>query len=154
MARSKGHTFEAVLGGKEGRLPLVEIPFDVRAAFGSARPKVRVTVNGIVLRTTVSVYGGRSYLGFRQEIRDAAGIAIGERVRIKVELDVEPREVEVPAPLARALARDKTARKVFEALAFTHRKEFAVWVEDAKRPETVTRRVEKTLEMLKRGQKR
>src|SRR4029450_8891 len=72
------HEFDAVVGGGEGRLPLVELPFDVKAAYGTARPKVKATVNDVTLRTTVSVYGGRSYVGFRKEIQEAAGIRIGD----------------------------------------------------------------------------
>jgi hypothetical protein len=114
-----------------------------------ARPKLLVKVNGVELRTTVAVYGGRSYVGFRKEVRDAAGIAIGERIRVEVELDDRPREVDVPKDLARALAKDKAAKKVFDGLAFTHRKEYAKWIEDAKKPETRARRLEKAVEMLK-----
>jgi hypothetical protein len=73
----KVHEFDAVVGGGEGRLPLVELPFDVKAAYGTARPKVKATVNDVTLRTTVSVYGGRSYVGFRKQIQEAAGIRIG-----------------------------------------------------------------------------
>jgi uncharacterized protein YdeI (YjbR/CyaY-like superfamily) len=40
----------------------------------------------------------------------------------------------------------------FHALAFTHRKEYARWIEEAKRPETRERRVAKALEMLRAGQ--
>jgi hypothetical protein len=147
--REKTISFEAVIGGESRERPVVEVPFDVRAAFGSARAKVKVTVNGVVLRTTVAVYGGRSYIGFRAEIRRAAGISVGDKVRVKVEADREPREVDVPANLARALARDSVARKEFEALSFTHKKEYAQWVGGAKKPETAARRVEKTVKMLK-----
>ena len=75
----KVHEFEAVVGGGEGRLPLVELPFDVKEAYGTARPKVKATVNDVTLRTTVSVYGRRSYVGFRKEIKKppASGSGIG-----------------------------------------------------------------------------
>ena len=66
-------------------------------------------------------------------------------------LDVAPREVGVPDALASALAGDPAAKATFEALAFTHRKEYARWVADAKRPETRERRVTKALEMLRDG---
>jgi hypothetical protein len=46
----------------------IEVPFDVKAAFGQARPPVRGTVNGTPLRSRLSVYGGRSYLGLRSDI--------------------------------------------------------------------------------------
>jgi hypothetical protein len=149
----KVHEFEAAVGGGEGRLPLVELPFDVKEAYGTARPKVKATVNDVTLRTTVSVYGGRSYVGFRKEIQEAAGIRIGDRVRVRIEPDVEPREIEVPDDLARALKKDPAASQAFEGLSYTHRKEYTRWVEDAKKPETRQRRVEKTIEMLRAGTK-
>jgi hypothetical protein len=152
--RTKGiHEFSAVLGGEQGDRPTVELPFDVRAAFGQVRVKVKVTVHGVELRTTVAVYGGRSYVGFRKEIRDAAGIAIGDRIKVKVEADAAVREVEMPDALTRALAKDRPAKNAFGALAFTHRKEYAQWVAEAKKPETRDRRVDKTLDMLKAGTK-
>jgi hypothetical protein len=149
----KVHEFEAVVGGGEGRLPLVELPFDVKEAYGTARPKVKATVNDVTLRTTVSVYGGRSYVGFRKEIQEAAGIRIGDRVRVRIEPDVEPRKIDVPDDLARALEKDRAASETFEGLSYTHRKEYAQWVEAAKRPPTRERRVEKTIEMLRAGTK-
>jgi Bacteriocin-protection, YdeI or OmpD-Associated/Domain of unknown function (DUF1905) len=149
----KVHEFEATVGGGEGRLPLVELPFDVKEAYGTARPKVKATVNDVTLRTTVSVYGGRSYVGFRKEIQEAAGIRIGDRIRVRIEPDVEPRKVEVPEDLARALRKDRAARQAFEGLSYTHRREYAEWVGEAKKPETRHRRVEKTIDMLRTGTK-
>jgi bifunctional DNA-binding transcriptional regulator/antitoxin component of YhaV-PrlF toxin-antitoxin module len=114
---------------------------------------VKVSVNGVTIRTTVSVYGGASYVGFRKEIREAAGIRIGDRVRIHIEPDVEPRAVEVPKELARALGRDARARQEFEDLSFTHRKEHSAWVAEARRAETRQRRAEKAVTMLRQGVK-
>jgi uncharacterized protein YdeI (YjbR/CyaY-like superfamily) len=42
----------------------------------------------------------------------------------------------------------------FEALAYTHRKEYARWVDDAKRDETRRRRVTQALQMLREGKTR
>ncbi|MFZ1286437.1 MAG: YdeI/OmpD-associated family protein, partial [Candidatus Phosphoribacter sp.] len=63
-------------------------------------------------------------------------------------------EVEVPADLAAALAADPTAAAAYERLAFSHRKEYAVWVSAAVQDRTRQRRVEKTLEMLREGRTR
>lgn len=144
--------FEAILGARPG-MPVVELPFDVKAVFGAARPKLKVTVNGVELRTTVAIYGGKSFIGFRKEIRDAAGIAEGDRIRLVVEADEEERVVDVPEALARALAKDRTVKKTFDGLAFTHRKEYATWIAGAKKPETRDRRVAKAIEMLLAGTK-
>jgi Bacteriocin-protection, YdeI or OmpD-Associated len=69
-----------------------------------------------------------------------------------VELDTAPWEVEVPEALAAALAASPDAAAAFERLAFTHRKEYARWVAEAKREETRDRRVQQALEMLRTGQ--
>jgi Bacteriocin-protection, YdeI or OmpD-Associated/Domain of unknown function (DUF1905) len=131
----------------------VECPFDARAAFGQGRAPVVGTVNGTAFRSRLMVYGGKSYLGFPKAVREAAGIEVGELLDIELELDTMPREVEIPVELAMALADDSPARAAFEALAFTHRKEYAQWVAEAKQAETKTRRVAKTLEMLHAGVK-
>jgi hypothetical protein len=129
----------------------VEVPFDARVVFGQARPPVKGTVNGTPLRSRLSVYGGRTYLGLRAEIRSAAGIAAGDPVQVELELDDEPREVDVPPALAAALADDAGAQRAFDALAFTHRREYAEWIASAKRDETRERRVAKALELLNAG---
>ncbi len=67
-------------------------------------------------------------------------------------LDTEPREVEVPADLQEALARDRDAGRAFEGMSFTHRREYVEWIEEAKRPETRARRVAGTVERVRAGQ--
>jgi hypothetical protein len=148
-----GKTFKAVLGVKDGDRPSVEIPFDVVEAFGSARAKVKATVNGVELRTTVAVYGGVSYVGFRKDVREAMGIAMGDRITVTLEADTAERVVDVPRALEAALKKDRAAKKVFDGLAFTHRKEYARWVGEAKKEETREARVAKTIAMLKAGTK-
>lgn len=143
--------FRAILGGDEGKRPTVEVPFDVKARFGKARAPVRGTVEGTEFRTTVAVYGGHSYVGFNREIRDRAAIAIGDEVEVVLELDDEPRTVAVPPELAAALEDDKQAGTTFDSLSYTHRREYAEWIADAKRAATRGRRVEKTLAMLREG---
>jgi len=39
----------------------------------------------------------------------------------------------------------------FEGLSFTHRKEYCRWIDEAKKEETRVRRVEKAIEMLRKG---
>jgi Bacteriocin-protection, YdeI or OmpD-Associated/Domain of unknown function (DUF1905) len=143
--------FTAILGGEAGERPVVEVPFDVNQRFGRARAPVRGTVDGTDFRTTVAVYGNRYYIGFNKELRERAGIAIGDRVQVALELDPQPRTVEVPPALAAALESDSKARAVFEALSYTHRNEYARWIAEAKRDETRDRRVDKALAMLREG---
>jgi len=66
-------------------------------------------------------------------------------------LDHQHQTVEVPPALAQALARDAEAAAAFDALADSHRREYARWVAEAKRDETRERRAQKTLERLRSG---
>jgi hypothetical protein len=108
---------------------------------GAKRFPVAVTINGYNWRTTVTRMGGEFLVGLNRAVREGAGVEVGDTVEVQLELDTAPREVEVPDALASGLADDPAARDAFGALAYTHRKEFARWVEEAKRDETRQRRV-------------
>jgi Bacteriocin-protection, YdeI or OmpD-Associated/Domain of unknown function (DUF1905) len=119
---------------------------------GAKRFPVRATVNGFSWRTSVSRMRGEFLVGLNREVRESAGVQAGDTVEVVLELDREPREVEVPQPLARALSADPEAQAAFARLAFTHRKEYARWVAEAKREETRDRRVARAFQMLHAGQ--
>jgi hypothetical protein len=131
----------------------LEVPFDPKEAFGEARAAVAGTLNGTPFRGRLSVYGGKTYLGLNKEIRDAAGIDVGDSVEVVLGRDDAPREVEIPNELLVAFERDAKARAAFDKLAFTHRREYARWIAEAKKEETRERRVAKALEMLRAGEK-
>ena len=118
---------------------------------GPRRFPVRATINGYTWRSTVTRMRGENMLGLNREVRTEAGVAAGDTVEVLIELDTEPREVEVPEALSAALAQDTVAKSVFEGMSFTHRKEYARWIEEAKRDETRDKRVAQALEMLREG---
>ena len=121
---------------------------------GAKRFPVVATVNGYTWRTTVARMGGEFLVGLNRAVREGAGVQAGDQVEVELELDAAPREVEVPRALADALAADGEAREAFDRLAYTHRKEYARWIEEAKRDETRPRRVAQALEMLRQGKTR
>ncbi len=140
------------LGGKTATG--IEVPEDVVAALGSgSRPPVTVTIGGHTYRTTVARMGGRFLIPLSAENRTAASVAAGDQVDVDIEADAGPREVEVPADLAEALARDDAARTTFDRLSFTHRKEWARWIDEAKKAETRATRLAKTVESLRAGKR-
>jgi Bacteriocin-protection, YdeI or OmpD-Associated/Domain of unknown function (DUF1905) len=137
----------------EGSSTFIRVPLDVRAAFGRARPPVLVTVNGYTYRSTIAVYGGRSYLPVNKEHREKAGVAPGDTVTVELAPDADPRDMQVPEDLGNALDRDPAVRALFDALSYSHRREYLIWVDGAKRPETRHRRVTQTIERLRRGER-
>lgn len=140
-------SFHAKLGAERHAL-FFEVPFDVKKEFGKARPPVKVSVNGHGYRSTVSVYGGKYYLPVRQERRAEAGLKAGDIIKVTVALDTEVRTVEPPPELSAALKKNAAARERWEKLSYTHKKEHADAILQAKKPETRVRRVEKALAML------
>ncbi len=112
---------------------------------------VRVTANGTTVAARVARMGGENLLGFSKKLRADLGVEIGEVVDVVITVDAAPREVLVPPALAAALTQDPTAQTAFEALAPSHRREFARWIDEAKREETRTSRAERAVRMLREG---
>jgi hypothetical protein len=146
------HRFETVLEA-EGAGVFFEVPLDVPATFGKARAPVRGTINGQPFRSTVATYGGRYYLPVKRDLREAAGVAAGDAVVIELEADDQLRTVDPPAALADALAADPEARTAFDGLSFSHQREYAEWVAEAKREATRRRRVEQAVKLLREGRR-
>jgi hypothetical protein len=142
--------FEGVVEAARGGGAFVELPADVLEALGGGkRFHVRGTLNGVdFASSTMSMGGGRVCLGLHKATREQAGVAPGDAVSLAVERAERP-EVQVPGELEDALAAHPEAAAAFERLAHTHRREYAQWVAEAKRPETRARRVQQTLDRLR-----
>jgi hypothetical protein len=126
---------------------VIELPFDVRAEFGKARPPVVVTVNGYTYRSTVAVMNGVSLIPFRRSNREAAHVTVGDDIQVRVELDTEPRVVEPPADLLAALEREGLL-PAYRSFSFTQQREWAEGVAGAKREQTRERRIALCLEAV------
>jgi hypothetical protein len=126
----------------------IVVPPEAIEALGKSRkPPVVVTIGGFTYRSTVAVMGGQFLIPLSQERRAAAGVEGGQTVEVTLELDTEPRTVEVPEDLAGALkAAGKTA--AFEKVAPSMRKEHVRQVEEAKTQETRERRIARIVEKL------
>lgn len=125
------------------------VPFDVFETFGTrARVPVRGTINGHPFRTTIMPMRGRHMMVVNREMREGSGVRGGDTVTVVMERDTEERTVAPPEDLARALKANGEARAAWDALSYTHKKEYARSIEEAVRPETRQRRIEKTLAAL------
>jgi hypothetical protein len=133
----------------------IQVPAEVVDALGAGkRPAVTVTINGYTYRSTVAVLGGRYMVGVSAEHRAGAGVAGGDEVEVDVDLDTAPREVDVPADFAAALAAEPEARRTFDGLSYSNRSWHVLQVEGAKTDETRQRRIMKSVDSLKQGRAR
>ncbi len=116
---------------------------------GGKRAPVLVTIGDKTARLRLAVMGGKSFIGLSKAARKELGVEIGDSVVATIELDTAVRQVEVPDDLAAALAEDPAVKTAFDALAYTHRKEHARAIVDAKRPETRARRIDNTITKIR-----
>lgn len=147
--------FSGVLqGSPDSSATYVLVPAAVMKTFGGrVRVPVRMTINGVEHRTTICSMGMGPMLGVPAAVRSAAGVERGRRITVELDVDADERTVEVPRDLARALKAAE--RRTFDDMAYSHRKEYVLWVEDAKRPETRARRIEQVrAKLAERGQAR
>ena len=138
---------EVLSSGQGGGHGLV-VPKEVAATFSSKRPAVLAHINGVEYRSRLAVYGGQSYLGLRIDLLKQLDVGVGGVVEVELEEDHQERVVVEPPELTAALAEDPAARAAYEKLPFTHRNEYARWIDEGKKPETRADRVAKTIKRL------
>ena len=151
---AKKQTFTATILNAGGGGAYVEVPFDVEATFGSKKPKVKAMFEGVPYRGILTRMGTEHHvLIILKGIREQIGKTFGDEVNITVELDAEPRVIELPSELKKAFKTEKNAKAFFDKLSYTHQREYVMWINEAKREETRQNRIVKTIEMLKQGKK-
>ncbi len=149
---SKPRSFRARLTGEGpgGAWVFLKVPFDVHKAFGTrARLAVKGTLNGFAYRTSIfpDGKGGHSMM-VNKAMQKGANAAAGQTVAVTMSPDTATRTVKVPKDLKAALSKNSVAAATFAKLAYSHRKEFVEWIEQAKKRETRSARVARTVTMV------
>ena len=144
--------FHTTLKQSEGTATGIVIPNEVIEALGAGKkPPVTVKVNGYAYRSTVATIDGNFMVGFSADHRAASGIKGGDEIDVDIELDTQPRTVEVPADLQAALDADPAAKATFEKLSNSLKGYHVSQVTGAKTEETRQRRIEKSISVLREG---
>ena len=137
-------------GNKTG----IEVPGKVVEALGAGkRPPVVVTINGKSYRSSIAVMGGQNLISLSAHNREFTGVSAGETVDVALELDTQPRIVEVPDDLAAALAADPAAKEFYATLSYSSQRRYVEPLGEAKTPENRARRIAKVVADLKAGKK-
>jgi len=119
------------------------VPEALAAEWGTGQIAVRGTISGIAFRGTASRGEGALRVSVPRELRERAKVATGDLVDVELERDPEPRPLEIPDELREVLDEDGEAAELFERLPPSHRRAWAGFVAEAKRPETRWRRARK-----------
>jgi hypothetical protein len=140
-------TFTATIV-RNGSICYIPLTFDPKPVFGTLRAPVTVTVNGYTFRSTIAAMGGPPCIPFRRSHREAAGLEGNETLNVRLDLDTETRTVKPPADLVKALKAASLWER-WQEQSYTHQREHAEAIADAKKPETRVRRIERALQMIR-----
>ena len=147
-------TFEttvAVTGSNTG----IVVPEEVIGQLAAGRrPPVLVNVNGYEHRNTVGVMGGRHMISISAAVRNVTGLKGGDPIRVTLTVVDTPREVDVPADFAAALAADERARAFFEKLSNSMQRYHVDNINAAKSADTRQRRIDKAIALFLDGKQR
>jgi len=150
----KRYTFKAKIEAGMGGGAGIAFPYSVEQEFGvRGNVPVKATLDGVSYTGSLMNCGvGPHMLAVLKSTRAKLGKGPGDSIDVVVWKDGEVRKVEVPADFERLMKKEGVLAS-FERLSYTHRKEYCRWIGEAKKEETRQARMEKSVQMLKKGVK-
>jgi uncharacterized protein YdeI (YjbR/CyaY-like superfamily) len=130
---------------------IARVPFDVAKTWPERRRlRVRGEIEGFAFRTSLfaASNGQGHFLLVNKKMQAGAKARVGERVRIRLEPDLEERAVVTPPELVRSLKGDRRLPKWFAKLSDSMRHEIGKWVDEPKSAESRQKRAEVMAERL------
>ncbi|MDQ3501709.1 MAG: YdeI/OmpD-associated family protein [Actinomycetota bacterium] len=137
-----------VLGGKTATG--FQVPPTVVKELGKGqRPPVVVTIGDYSYRSTVAAYTGEYFLPLAGVHRDQVSLTAGDEFEVGLELDTAPRVVDLADDLSQALSADPKLLAEFRAMSYSHQRQHAESVDDAKTDATRQRRIDRVVEAMR-----
>lgn len=148
----KKYKFKARIEAGQGGGAYVLFPYDTQKEFATnGKVPVKATFEGVPYVGSLVKYGHPHHmLGMPKAIREQIEKGPGDTVEMVVWKDEEIRTVQVPPEFQRLIKKEGLL-PIFNELSYTHRKEYCRWITEAKKEETRLRRLERAIEMLKKG---
>jgi hypothetical protein len=147
-------TFDTTVAGSATKTGIVIPENCMEQLAAGKRPAVHVDLNGYRYRSTVAVMGGQFMVGVSAAVREATRLQAGDSVRVTLTVAETPRDVNVPADFASALAADTAASAFFRSLSNSLQRYHVDTINGAKTSETRQRRIDKAIELFRAGKKR
>jgi hypothetical protein len=147
-------TFETTVTASGNNTGIVVPDEAIEKLAAGKRPPVLVTLNGYEYRNTVGVMAGMHMVSISAAVRKATGLKGGDPVSVTLTVADTPREVEVPADFAAALAADDRARAFFGKLSNSLQRYHVDNINAAKSAKTRQRRIDKAVALFLDGKQR
>jgi hypothetical protein len=135
---------------KLGINPCVDVPPRVSRAFGiRGYVPVKGNLNDQPIQATLVPKGNSTHrLYLNEDMRKRADLDVGDTAKLTLEIDERPRSAPMPEGLAVALAENPKARRAFDELPPSRRKEILAYLNSLKGPEALKRNINKVVAML------
>jgi Bacteriocin-protection, YdeI or OmpD-Associated/Domain of unknown function (DUF1905) len=148
----KKYKFKAKIEAGDGGGAHVLFPYDTEKEFATkGKVPVKATFDGVPYAGSLIKYGHPQHmLGLLKSIREQISKGPGDTIEVVVWKDEAPRVVEIPAAFQTAMKKAGLL-DTFEKLSYTHRKEYCRWITEAKKEETRSARLVKSIDMLRKG---
>ena len=112
------------------------VPAALATTWGAGQQPVRGTISGHAFRGTASRGEGALRVPVPRELRESAGLKRGDTVTVELELDTDARAVQIPDELRAVFGHDPEVAALYDDLPPAHRRAWAAYVSEAKRPAT------------------
>ncbi len=149
--------FDAIILQHQGmNAAYVEFPFSTEELFGKkGQVKIKAVFDDkIEYRGSLTKMKSPCHiLGLTQEVRKNLNKTFGDRVSVILWEDKEERIVEIPEDIVELFNKHPRVKELYDAMSYTHRKEYMRWITDAKKHETRENRKSKLIDMIISGKK-
>ena len=153
MGKSIAKTFTALLepDGTQLRWVIARVPFDTTKVWPERNGRrVRGEIEGFAFRTSLfpDPRTKGQILLVNKKMQAGAQARAGDKVRIRLEPDLEERPAHIPQELEKIFKSDRALKKWFEQLSPSMRREISKWVSEAKGAEVRQKRAERLAERM------
>ncbi|MBX3063289.1 MAG: DUF1905 domain-containing protein [Anaerolineae bacterium] len=131
------------------------VPFNVEQVFGTrGQVKVKGTIDGTPYRTSIQPMGdGTHSMMVTKAILTVIGKAVGDTIRVTMEIDTDERVVITPEDFQLALEENERAKQIYDKFPYSHRKAYVDWIDSAKKEQTRIKRIKQAVVMIVDGKK-
>jgi hypothetical protein len=114
---------------------------------GGKKPLIKVTINGYTYRSSVGKIGLQFLISLSKENREKANIQGGEELDVEIQLDTEPRIIEIPKDVELRINQE-SLMEIYQSLAPSKKKAVILQIQNAKTEKTRNNRIQSLIEML------
>jgi hypothetical protein len=139
----------------DGTWHYANVPMDVEKEFGKkGQVKVKATLNGKVFYNSLMPHGnGKHFIVLKDQIRNQAGVKLGDTVIMTIEFDERARTVEPPEDFERELMKNQIALNFFNSLSNSYKQRYVDWIATAQKEGPRIERIAKAIKMLELKEK-